>query len=104
MKFIMALITLMGIAGCSTPDQVSEINAADASNIKIVSTAEWKTISSGKNVVELGCVCEGANSAWVLYRYTSANMDVYKVTLSPVSDLNACIQAKFVPGNCTLKL
>lgn len=98
-------LCVMSFGACKTTHPSALVKNEDAApeTIKTVSMAVWKNISDGKNVVELGCVCEEADTAWNLYRYASAAMDVYKITLSEKTALDACIKAKFNGDNCKLK-
>ena len=105
MKFRLSVLSLMlSLSACKTTNP-SSTQSSETTPIKIttVTVAAWKTLSEGKNVVELGCVCEGTDANWNLYRYASASMDVYKITLSEKTALDACIKAKFDGDNCKLK-
>lgn len=104
LRWTMTGLVFLGLSSCRTANSSSTTESLGApAKISTVTATEWTTISQGKNIVELGCVCEGIDAKWQLFRYASANQDVYKISLASNAPLKACIKAKFDANNCKLK-
>ena len=101
----------LGITGCKTSGNTSDILASDksvrkdqaesADNFSVVDAARFQQLQAGSDAEFLGCVCAKDQSDWRPWRYLRVGSHGYRTTLlvANAGDIESCVQKRQAATN-----